>query len=196
MLTRTVIENTLLIVGESFWFFSGWAQLRHVMRTRDVSGLSAVTITLNAAANVAWMVYFSTRELWFPVLTNALVFAVTVAILFYVLGNRRQFAKGILTILTVGPLTSLALLNFPKTGGWIGMSYNWAASTPWLVRVVTKRKVTGISAHSLWLAWGAMGCVLGYALLLDVLPLIIGCVQGMIYQAIITRYYYRYRRHR
>ena len=193
MLTKTVIENTLLIVGESFWLFSGWAQLRHVARTRDVRGLSAVTITLNAAANVAWMVYFSARGLWFPVATNALVFGVTVAILFYVLGNRRQFAKGIITILTVGPLTSLALIVFPKAGGWIGMSYNWAASTPWLVRVVTKRKVSGISAHSLWLAWGAMSCVLGYALMLNILPLIIGSIQGMIYQAIITSHYYRYR---
>lgn len=194
MLTKTIIENILLVAGESFWFFSAAAQLRHVRRTRDVRGLSAVTITLNAAANVAWMVYFSSRELWFPVGTNLLIFIVTVATLAYVLSNKRQFAKGIATIALVGPLTSLALISFPKAGGWIGMGYNWAASTPWLLRVVTKRKVTGISAHSLWLAWGAMTAVLSYGLLVHAMPLVVGCIQGMIYQAIITCYYYRYRK--
>lgn len=164
------------------------------MRTRDVRGLSAVTITLNAAANVAWMVYFTSRELWFPVVTNGLIFVVCVTTLAYVLSNRRQFAKGVTTIATVGPATGWALLSFPALGGWIGMSYNWAASTPWLIRVVTKRKVSGISAHSLWLAWGAMISVFTYALLIHAPPLIVGCVQGMIYQVIITRYYYRYRR--
>lgn len=195
MLTKTIIENVFLTVGELFWLFSSLSQLHHMVTKRDILGLSAPTTALNASANVAWATYFTTRHLWLPVATNLANLAVSTAILAYLLGNRKQFAKGILSIVIVGPLTSYLLITWPDLAGWIGMAYNAIASTPWLVRVVTKRKVTGISERALLFAGGAMTCIFIYAVLIHAAPLIIGCLQGMVYEIIILRYYYRYRHH-
>lgn len=42
---------------------------------------------------------------------------------------------------------------------------------------------------------GAMLFVLSYGLLIHSLPLVTGCIQGLIYAAVIIGHYYRYRKH-
>jgi len=196
MLTKTLIENTLLIVGESFWLFSAAAQLHHAMSKKTTRGLSAITTTLNAAANVGWMTYFTLRHLWLPVGTNLAMLLVGTTLLSFILShNRRQFHQGLLTILLVGPLTAYMLWRFPDASGWIGMVYNFIAGTPYLIKVIKTKRLSGVSGRALVFAWGAMTTILTYAILVDAPPLIAGCIQGMIYQVIITKYYLRYRRH-
>lgn len=194
MLTKTIIENSLLIIGESFWLFSAIAQLVHVIKKKDVRGLSAITTALNAAANIGWITYFASRQLWLPVATNAGMLFVTVGLLINILQhNRKQLRLGLLTIAIVGPLTSYALIKYPMYAGWMGMAYNWIASTPFLIKVVRTRQVGGISGRSVGFVWGALTMVLGYGLMVNATPLVFGCLQGIVYHAIITRYYFKYR---
>jgi len=191
----TPLENLLIIVGEGAWVFSGAAQLRHLVKTRNTKGLSAPSQTLNGAGNVAWCTYFAQNHLWYPFATNVMVLCLNVVLLGYTLSNRKQFVRGLITIAIVGPLTSYGLLRFPLESGWLGMTYNWVASTPWLVRVVRRKKVSGISERSLYFSTGALLCTMSYGLLIHLPPLIAGGVIGLVYDGVIMTHYYRYRRH-
>ncbi len=189
----TPLENVLIVIGEGAWVLAGTAQLSRLVRTRNSKGLSAPTITLNAAGNIAWCTYFAQVHLWFPFVTNALSLLVNVANLGFVLANRRQFIRGLTTIIIVGPLTSYLLLKFPAESGWLGMLYNWIASTPWLVRVVSRKRVGGISERSLYFSVGALLCTFAYGVLIHIGPLIVGGIIGLAYAWIIMTFYYRYR---
>jgi uncharacterized protein with PQ loop repeat len=191
----TLIENALIVIGESAWVLSAAAQLRRLVKTRNTRGLSAPSQTLNAAGNIGWCTYFALNHLWFPFVTNIVVVTLTIAILGFTLANRKQFVRGLLTIAIVGPLTSFALFHFPAQSGWLGMSYNWLAATPQLIRIVRKRKVSGLSERGLYFAVGAMLFTLTYALLIHSSPLVVGCVQGLIYCSVIITFYYRHRKH-
>jgi hypothetical protein len=196
MLTHpSLLVNALIVVGESFWILSATAQLRRLIKTGNTRGLSAPGQTLNAAGNIGWSTYFALNHLWFPFVTNIVVLAITIALLGYTLSHRRQFVRGLVSIAIVGPLTSFALIRFPSESGWFGMAYNWAAATPELALVTLKRKVSGISDKGLYFAVGAMLFVLAYGLLIHSVPLVAGCIQGLIYAAIVITYYYRYRKH-
>jgi uncharacterized protein with PQ loop repeat len=124
-----------------------------------------------------------------------MIFILAVGILGYILSNRKQFIKGLITIAVVGPITSYTLLKHPHLSGWMGMLYNWMAGTPQLVRIVRKKKVSGISEKGLFFATGAMILVISYGLIIHALPLIVGCIQGLLYMSVMMRYYYRYRKH-
>jgi uncharacterized protein with PQ loop repeat len=191
----TLIENALIVVGEGAWVLSAAAQLRRLVKTHNTRGLSAPSQTLNAAGNIGWCTYFALNHLWFPFVTNIMVITLTIAILGFTLANRKQFVRGLLTIAIVGPLTSFVLFHFPAQSGWLGMSYNWLAATPQLVRIVRKRKVSGLSERGLYFAVGAMLFTLTYALLIHSSPLVVGCVQGLVYAAVIIIFYYRHREH-
>ncbi|OGL30445.1 hypothetical protein A3F37_01040 [Candidatus Saccharibacteria bacterium RIFCSPHIGHO2_12_FULL_41_12] len=187
--------NVLIVIGEGFWVLSATSQLRRLVKTHNTRGLSAPSQTLNAAGNVAWCAYFALQHLWYPFVTNVIVLALTMSILGFTLSNKKQFAKGIIAIAVVGPLTSYMLLRHPASSGWVGMIFNWIAATPWLMKVITKKKVSGISEKGLMFALGAMLCTLAYGILIHSWPLIAGCIQGLIYTAIIMQFYYRYRHH-
>jgi uncharacterized protein with PQ loop repeat len=187
--------NILIVIGEGFWVLSAAAQLRRLVTTRNTRGLSAPSQTLNAAGNIAWCTYFALNHLWYPFVTNIMVITLTICILGYTLSNRKQFLRGLTTIVIVGPLTSYALLRFPAQSGWFGMAYNWIASTPQLARIVRRRKVSGLSERALYCAVGAMLFTLSYALIIHSRPLEVGCGIGLLYAYITLTYYYRYRRH-
>jgi uncharacterized protein with PQ loop repeat len=187
--------NILVVVGESFWVFSISAQLLRLIKTRNTRGLSAPSQALNSAGNIAWATYFFINHLWFPFATNVLLFFLGTVALGYILSNRKQFVKGLVTIAIVGPLTSYLLVAHPSWGGWVGMGYNWIAGTPWLYRIVKHKKVSGLSDKGLFFALGAMSCVLAYGLIIQSLPLIVGSIQGFAYELTVLRFYYRYRRH-
>jgi uncharacterized protein with PQ loop repeat len=188
----SLATNALIVTGESFWIFSISAQLRRLIKTRNTQGLSAPTQTLNTAGNVSWATYFTVNHLWFPFFTNVTLFFLGATTLGYILSNRRQFAKGLLAILIVAPVTSYALVRYPAAGGWIGMVYNWIASTPWLYKVVTSKKVTGLSKQSLYFGLGASLCVFVYGVIIRAWPLLAVGAQGFVYQLIILRFCYRY----
>jgi uncharacterized protein with PQ loop repeat len=187
--------NILVVVGESFWVFSASAQLHRLVKTRNTRGLSALSSTLNAAGSVAWATYFFINHLWFPFTTNVVIFFLGTATVGYILSNRKLFAKGLLTIATVGPLTSYLLIAHPGWGGWIGMGYNWIAGTPWLYRIVKRKKVSGLSEKGIFFALGAMSCVLAYGIIIRSLPLITGSIQGFAYELTVLRLYYHHRKH-
>ncbi len=191
----SLIVNTLIVIGEGFWVLSATAQLRRLMRTRNVKGLSAVTTTLNTAGNVGWLTYFALNHLWFPVVTNVMILVLSVAILGFILSSRRQFVRGLAAIVIIGPLTSYVLVVHPAAGGWLGMAFNWLAGTPQLAKIMRRRKVSGLSERALYFALGAMLCVLTYGLIIHSLPLVAGCIQGLIYMALTLTYYYRHRKH-
>jgi len=195
VITPTPLENLLIVVGEGAWVVSGAAQLKRLVQTRNTRGLSAPTQTLNGAGNIAWCTYFALNHLWYPFVTNIMVLIITVGLLGFTLSNRKQFTRGLLTIIIVGPLTSYALLRFPAESGWLGMAYNWMASTPWLIKVVRHKKVSGISERSLYFSVGALLCTSLYGLLIHIGPLIVGGGIGLIYAFVIMTHYYRYRRH-
>lgn len=189
----TLLVNVLIVAGEGFWVFSISAQLVRLAKTRNTHGLSAPAMALNTASCVAWTTYFFVNHLWFPVVSNVIMFFLGATTLAYILSNRRQFAKGMLAIAVIAPITSYALITHPGAGGWLGMAYNWVADTPWLYRVVKRKKVTGLSEYSIYLALSALTCVLAYALIINSWPLIFGCLQSYVYKLIILRFYYRYR---
>lgn len=191
----SLLVNVLIVVGEGFWVFSTAAQLIKLYRTRDTRGLSPPSQTLNAAGNVAWTTYFTVNHLWFPVATNVIMFFLGTAALGYTLSNRRKFAQGLISIAIVGPVTSYLLITHPGAGGWMGMAYNWIAGTPWLIKVVRGKKVSGISERAIIFALGAMLCVLAYGAIIRSLPLIAGSIQGLVYELTVARYYYRHRHH-
>jgi len=191
----TLIENVLIVVGEGSWVLSAGAQLRRLVKTRDTRGLSAPSQTLNAAGNIGWCTYFALNHLWFPFVTNVMVITLTIAILGFTLANRKQFARGLITIAIVGPLTSYVLFHAPAESGWIGMLYNWIAATPQLTRIVWRKKVSGLSEKGLFFAVGAMLFTLAYAFLIHSRPLEAGCAIGLVYATVIITYYYRYRKH-
>lgn len=193
MLTKTIIENIFLVIGESFWFFSAVTQLRHVIKTGNTRGLSAPSVTLNAAGNIAWIVYFVDLKLWFPVFTNALVLAAVLPLIGYILSDKKKFGAALASIVTIGPTTSYFLINYLGIAGWLAMSYNWIAGTPQLIKVINHKKVPGFSEHAILFAIGATASVIIYATLIGAKPLIIGGIQGIIYELIIASYYYRYR---
>ncbi len=192
----SLLVNILIIVGEGFWVFSISAQLIKLVRTRNPRGLSAITQTLNTAGTVAWAVYFLINHLWFPFSTNVIMFFLGVITLGYILSNRKQFAKGLIAIAIIAPFTSYLLIKNPAAGGWIGMIYNWIAGTPWLLRILRHKKVSGLSEHGIYFALGAMLCVLAYGIIIHSWPLIAGCAQGLFYELIVLRYYYRHRHHK
>jgi uncharacterized protein with PQ loop repeat len=191
----TPLENLLIVVGEGAWVFSAAAQLRRLVRTRNTRGLSAVSQTLNAAGNVGWCTYFALNHLWFPFVTNIFVLLLSVAIIGYILSNRKQFFRGLITIAIVGPITSYVLLHNPGVGGWVGAGYNWLAGTPQLLRIVRHKKVSGLSEKGLFFALGALLFALSYGLLIRSIPLIVGCSQGLIYMWVTMTFYYRHRHH-
>lgn len=192
----SLLVNILIVLGEGFWVFNISAQLLKTYRTRNTRGLSAITQMLNAAGNVAWATYFFINHLWFPFSTNVMMFFLGTAELGYLLSNRKQFVKSLCTLVIVAPLTSYLLVRNPAAGGWIGMVYNWVASTPWLYRVVKYKKVSGISEQGIYFAFGAMSCVLTYGIIVHSWPLIAVITQSLVYELIICRYYYRYRNHK
>lgn len=186
-------ENIIIVVGEGLWVLSALAQLRRLMRTRNVKGLSALSQTLNTAGSVAWATYFAGTHLWYPFVTNVVLVAIGLALMGYIISDRRQFAKGIFSVAIVGPLTSYVLVRYPASGGWLAVAYNWMAATPWLHKVVTKRKVSGISEKGLLMAVVAQLCSLVYGALVHSLPLVVGSIQGLTYMAIILYFYYQHR---
>jgi uncharacterized protein with PQ loop repeat len=193
MIEKVIIENVLIIAGEAFFVFSSYSQLRKLIRTHNPRGLFAPTTTLNAAGNVAWIMYFISQNLWVPVFTNVIMLILTVSILALLLSNKKQFTKGLVSIVILGPLTSFIIVRFPDFSGWTGMIYNTIAATPWLVHVVTTKRVSGLSERSLFLSTGAMTCVLIYGIMTNATPLIAGCVQGLSYMLIVAFHYYYYR---
>ena len=191
----SLLVNVLIVIGEGFWVFSAAAQLGRVYRTRNTRGLSPPSQTLNAAGSVAWATYFALNHLWYPVVTNIIMIFLGTATLGYTLSNRKKFAQGLISIAIVGPVTSYLLIVHPGAGGWIGMAYNWIAGTPWLIKVVRGKKVSGISERSILFALGAMSCVLAYGIIIRSWPLIVGCIQGFAYELTVLKYYYRHRSH-
>lgn len=185
--------NILIIVGESAWVIGDTFQLRKLIKTHDTRGLSALTQTLNTAGTVGWATYFALNHLWFPFVTNILFFMVGTAILGYILFDKKKFLKGLAAILIIGPITSYVLFHMPEAAGWLGMSYNWIAATPRLVKVVRIKKVSGIAEKTFYFDICAIVCTLTYAAIIHSEPLIAGCVQGLVYTAIVMRYYYHYR---
>lgn len=191
----SLLVNILIVVGEGFWVFSIGAQLFKLYRTRNTRGLSAPSQTLNAAGNVTWATYFAVNHLWFPFTTNVVMFFLATITLGYILSDRKQFGKGLVAIMVIAPLTSYVLITHPNAGGWLGMVYNWIAGTPWLFRILRRKKVSGLSEHGIYFALGAMACVLAYGLIIRSWPLIAGCIQGFVYELVVLKYYYRHRRH-
>lgn len=191
----SLLVNVLIVVGEGFWVFSIGAQLVKLYRTRNTRGLSPLSQTLNAAGSVAWATYFALNHLWYPLVTNIIIVILGTVVLGYTLSDRKKFGQGLVAIAIVGPLTSYLLITHPGAGGWIGMSYNWIAGTPWLAKVIKHKKVSGISERSMFFAVGAMLCVLSYGLIIHSWPLITGCIQGLIYESIVLKFYYRHRSH-
>lgn len=121
------------------------------------------------------------------------MFVLTAATLFYTLGNRRQFARGLVTITIIGPLTSFLLVKYSFLSGWVGVVYNFVASLPWLFHVMQTKRASGISEKSLMFIYGAQACTFIYALLIGSVPLIVGVASGFSVTSLIVRYYYRYR---
>ena len=191
----SLLVNVLIVVGEGFWVFSTATQLIQLYRTRNTRGLSPPSQTLYAAGSVAWATYFAVNHLWYPFVTNIIIIFLGTAVLGYTLSNRKKFGQGLTAIAVVGPVTSYLLIAHPGAGGWLCMSYNWIAGTPWLFRVIRRKKVSGISENSMYFALGAMICVLSYGLIIHSWPLITGCIQGLIYESIMLKFYYRHRRH-
>jgi uncharacterized protein with PQ loop repeat len=191
----SLLVNVLIVVGESFWVFSTGAQLIRLYRTRNTKGLSPPSQTLNAAGCVAWATYFAVNHLWYPFATNVIMVVLGTAVLGYTLSNRKKFGQGLAAIAVVGPVTSYLLIVHPGAGGWIGMAYNWIAGTPWLARVVRRKKVSGISLRSMYFALGAMSCVLAYGIIIHSWPLIVGSIQGFAYELVVLKFYYRHRHH-
>ncbi len=194
MTTIVLVENVLIISAEGFWLSSNSSQLRKLLKTRNTKGLSAPNQTLNGAGNIAWMTYFASRHLWVPVVTNATMLIITATTLAYTLGNKRQFLKGLLSIIIVGPLTSILLLSYASFSGWVGVIYNAAASAPWVLHVITTKRTSGISERSLFFSLAAMLTTITYALLITSIPLIVACLIALSYNAVIMRYYYLYRK--
>lgn len=150
-------------------------------------------MTLNTTANAAWMVYFASNHLWVGFLSNTLMFFMTGTIVSILLSSKKQRYAGILSIVTLGPLTSWLIIVYPDYAGWIGVVYNVIAATPWIVHVVRTKKTSGISERALFMALGAMVSTLSYGALIKSGPLIVGCLIGITFELIIMRYYYRYR---
>ena len=186
--------NILIVVGESFWVFSISAQLVRLYRTRNTKGLAPVSQTLNTTGNVGWATYFGINHLWFPFVTNTIMFFLSSTTLGFTLSNRKKFARGLIAIAVIGPITAYVLISNPDAGGWIGMLYNWVAGTPQLIKIVRHRKVSGLSPHGIYFAFAAMLCVLTYGFIIHSLPLVIGCVQGIIYETVVLRFF-RLHRH-
>lgn len=191
-MSQAILENVLILVGESFWIFSGIVQIMKLVRTRDPSGLSPTTNVLQAAANVAWITYFLSIQLWYPFATNFVLFTINAVILYFVLTDKKLFKRALLAIAIISPITSLILIQFPSLSGWLGVVYGVIASTPWLVHVLRTKKLRGISIKSLWLSQIALGCTLTYALLIGSLPLMTGCTLGLLNTWIITYRRYKY----
>lgn len=189
----SLLANILIIIGEGFWVVSISAQLLKLHRTRNTHGLAPVSQTLHTAGNVGWAAYFAIHNLWFPFTTNVIMFFLSVATLGYTLSDRKKFATGITAIIIVAPVTTYALIKYPASGGWIGMTYNFIAGTPFIYRIIKRKKTSGLSEHGIYFALIAMLCTFAYALIIHSWPLIIGCAQGLVYEAIVIRYYYRYR---
>ena len=188
-----MIENLLILIGESFWVASTYSQLSKLVRTKNKRGLSAVNMTLNTTANAAWVVYFASNHLWVGFISNALMFVMTGAMVSILLSSKKQRYAGLLSIITLGPLTAWLIIVYPGLAGWIGVTYNVIASTPWIVHVVRTKKTSGISERALFMAFGAMISTITYGILIKSGPLIVGCLIGLTFELIIMRYYYRYR---
>jgi uncharacterized protein with PQ loop repeat len=193
MVEQILIENALIIAGEAFFLSSSYSQLRKLIKTRNTKGLYAPTAALNASGNVAWMTYFTSQRLWIPLSTNFAMFVLTMITMGYLLANKKQFLKALISILILGPITAFLIIVYPNFSGWTGMIFNTIASTPWLIHVIRTKKVSGLSERSLYLSTGAMSCVLAYGILVKSAPLIAGCVQGLVYMLIVASYYYFYR---
>lgn len=193
MLTKTIIENILIIAAEAFWIFSNFSQLRKLIKTRNPRGLYAPTQVLNAAGNIAWASYFASKRLWVPLSTNLIMLVLTTITIGYLLKDKKQLAKGLVSIAVIGPIAALVIIKYPDFSGWTGMIFNTIASTPWLFHVVTTKRTSGISGRSLYFALGANLCTLTYAILIGSAPLIVGCVQGLTYLMVIAYHYYCYR---
>ncbi|MDO8266112.1 MAG: hypothetical protein Q7T41_04190, partial [Candidatus Saccharibacteria bacterium] len=179
MISSELLKNSLIILSEGFWILSNWSQFRRIF-TRNNKGLSAPTQTLNAAGNIAWITYFSSKSLMVPTATNAINFFITLFTLAYVLGNKKQFFKGIIAIIVISPITSYLLISNPDISGWLAVAYNTIASTPWLFHVITTKKTSGISEKSLYLNVTATLLTATYAILIGSGPLILGTSLGMI----------------
>src|SRR5947207_2449451 len=98
----TLLENILIVVGSGGWVFSSAAQLHKLYKTHNTHGLSAVNQTLNAAGNVGWCTYFAINHLWFAFACDIIVMTLTILTLAYTLSNKKQFARGLVAIATLG----------------------------------------------------------------------------------------------
>ena len=193
MLSRTIIENILILLGESFWVWSCYSQLSKLIRTKDKRGLSSVNMTLNTAANMAWVVYFASNKLWVGFFSNTLMFFMTGLMVILLVSTKKQRYSELLSVLLLGPFTAYLIVVYPELAGWVGVIFNIIAATPWLVHVLKTKKTSGISERALFLALGAMLSTLIYGLLIGSGPLVVGTIIGLLYEATIMSYYYRYR---
>ena len=194
MLTKTIIENILIIFAEAFWIISSFAQLKKLIKTRNTKGLYAPTVVLNGAGNIAWVSYFAIQQLWVPFSTNIVSFGLTAITLAYLLTNKKHFVKAIISIAIIGPLTAILIIRYPDFSGWTAMIFNTVASTPWLIHVIKTKRTSGISEGSLYFVLSAIVCTYIYAIMTSAVPLIAGCIQNFSYLMVITWYYYKYRK--
>ena len=114
MITKTLIENSLIIVAEAFWIFSNFSQLHKLAKTRNPRGLFAPTLVLNAAGNIAWASYFASEMLSVPLSTNLIMLVLTIITIGYILSDKKMFLKGVISILIIGPIVSAHNREIPR----------------------------------------------------------------------------------
>lgn len=124
---------------------------------------------------------------------DVIMFVLSAITLGFILSHKTKFLQGLLAIAVIGPVTCLALVMNPLLGGWIGVTYNWSAGTPQLIHIVRSKRVSGISEHGIFYAFGAMFCVLAYAVIIHSYPLIVGCLQGIAYEYVVLSHFLKYR---
>lgn len=194
MLTQTIIENLLIISAEAFWLLSNYSQLAKLVHTRNPKGLYAPTLTLYAAGNIGWMVYFASENLWVPFVTNFAMFIITGLTISYLVTNKSKRQKAILSVALVAPLAAWLIVAYPASAGWFAVIFNTIAAAPWVYHVVTSKRTSGISEKSLYFVYGALLCTLTYAAMIVSTPLIVSCLKGLTFNVIVTTYYYMYRK--
>lgn len=192
---RPIIENILILSAELFFISANASQLIKLIKTRNRKGLSAINQTLNGAGNIAWATYFFSRQLFVPFTTNLTMLAITATVLGFTLADRKQFVRGLLAIMIIGPATGMLIINYPNISGWIGVAYNFIAMMPWIIHIVRTKKTSGISIRALYFAIAAITSTLLYAILTDSAPLVIGTLIGLVLNGIVVGYYYKYRKY-
>jgi uncharacterized protein with PQ loop repeat len=180
-----LVVTALAVFSEFAGVVATAVQVQRVYRTKNVRGISVLKNTLVGSSMIGWFAYGTTSRIWPVVIANGLMIPMMFYLL-YLLAHSKKRNLVYSSMLVCGLLLAVVLLRAPdEYAGWLSVSFMIIALSPQLKKVLTEKKIDGLSrsAEVLWLLVGVT--TFAYAFVLNAWPLVVAGAVGVAYSTVV-----------